>query len=276
MSSPQAANSPYDVRIRRAETLITAKSSAAEILAFYKHIAGFQKDLYSKIAQSEALRRRMRQFDTLRDTLDLTNLLPHYRSFLAVVEKHGPSALSKAASKLAASPTDSWVERLTEYWQNGGLPGRGANAFEEFFSRAFLEPYAAYAVGRLAEPPVVETPRVCPLCGAQPLLGVLRPEGDGGKRCVVCSFCAHEWNFRRIWCAACGEDDEKKLPLYVAQEFPHIRVETCETCKSYLRTIDLTKDGHAVPAVDDLAALPLTLWADERGYSRMQANLLGS
>lgn len=276
MSSPQAAYSPYDVRIRRAEALIKTKSSAVEILAFYGHIASFQKDLYSKIAQSEGSRARLQQFSTLRDAFDLAIVLPHYQSFLALVEKRGPTALAKAASRLAASPTDSWVERLTAYWQDGGLPGRGADAFEEFFPRAFLEPYAAYVAGRTAEPPMLETPRVCPLCGAQPLLGVLRPEGDGGKRCVVCSFCGHEWSFRRIWCAACGENDEKRLPVYVAEELPHIRVETCETCKSYLRTIDLTKDGHAVPVVDDLGALLLTLWAHEHGYSRMQQNLLGS
>src|SRR4029077_17082354 len=109
-----------------------------------------------------------------------------------------------------------------------------------------------------------------------PLLGVLRPEGDGGKRRLLCSFCLQEWDFRRIYCAACGEEDEKKLPVYVAEQFPHVRVESCETCKFYLRTIDLTKDGNAVPIVDDLAAIPLSLWAHEQGYSRLQPNLLGT
>jgi FdhE protein len=55
-----------------------------------------------------------------------------------------------------------------------------------------------------------------------------------------------------------------------------MRVEGCETCKFYLQTVDLTKDGHAVPLVDDLAAIPLTLWAHEHGYSRLQPNLLGT
>jgi len=64
--------------------------------------------------------------------------------------------------------------------------------------------------------------------------------------------------------------------VYVAEQFPHIRVEACETCKVYIRTIDLTKDGHAVPVVDDLAAIPLSLWAQERGFTRMQPNLLGT
>jgi formate dehydrogenase maturation protein FdhE len=38
----------------------------------------------------------------------------------------------------------------------------------------------------------------------------------------------------------------------------------------------LTTDGNAVPMVDDLAAIPLSLWADEHGYTRLQGNLLGT
>jgi FdhE protein len=116
----------------------------------------------------------------------------------------------------------------------------------------------------------------CPRCNALPVLGVLRPEGDSGKRFLVCSFCSLEWEFRRILCANCGEAEEPKLPVFVAEQFPHIRVESCETCKHFLRTIDLTKDGHAIPVVDDLAAVPLSLWAEEHGYTRIQGNLLGT
>jgi FdhE protein len=108
------------------------------------------------------------------------------------------------------------------------------------------------------------------------LLGVLRPEGDGGKRYLQCSFCSQEWEFRRIYCAHCGEEQERKLAVYVAEQFPHIRVETCESCRYFLRTVDLTKDGHAVPIVDDLAAIPLSLWAQENGYKRIQENLFGT
>jgi formate dehydrogenase maturation protein FdhE len=52
-------------------------------------------------------------------------------------------------------------------------------------------------------------------------------------------------------------------------------VETCDTCHCYIKTIDLTKDGRAVPVVDELAAIPLSLWAAENGYSKVRANLLG-
>jgi formate dehydrogenase accessory protein FdhE len=216
------------------------------------------------------------QFGSVREGLDLTLLLPHFRSFLSLVEQNAPNALAAAAREIAALPSESWVALLTAYWELGGVFDQQIWAFAQFFPRAFLQPYAGYLSGRTAVPPVLATPRACPLCGGRPLYGVLRLEGDGGKRCMVCSFCGYEWEFRRILCPTCGEEDEKKLPVYVAEQFPHIRVEACETCKFYVRTIDMTKDGHAVPMVDDLAAIPLTLWAYEHGYSRLQANLLGS
>src|SRR5262249_11454991 len=69
---------------------------------------------------------------------------------------------------------------------------------------------------------------------------------------------------------------EDKLPVFVAEQFPHIRVECCDTCKHYLRTVDLTKNGNAVAEADDLAAIPLTLWAQENGYTRIHTNLLAA
>jgi formate dehydrogenase maturation protein FdhE len=54
-----------------------------------------------------------------------------------------------------------------------------------------------------------------------------------------------------------------------------VRVEACETCHSYIKTVDLTKNGHAVPAVDELAMIPLDLWATKHRYHKIHPNLLG-
>ncbi|MGH9742231.1 MAG: formate dehydrogenase accessory protein FdhE, partial [Candidatus Acidiferrum sp.] len=220
--------------------------------------------------------RKIQRFDSVRDSLDLALILPDFRAFLAIVEQNAPNALAEAARELAGRTSEVWAASLTEYWKIGGRGEEPIGAFEQFFPRALLQPYAAYLARMTAVAPLHETPHACPLCGGQPLLGVLRLEGDGGKRFMVCSFCGYEWAFQRILCPTCGEVEEAKLPVYVAEQFPHIRVEACESCKFFIRTIDLTKDGHAVPVVDDLAALPLTLWADEHGYRRQQSNLLGS
>ena len=92
---------------------------------------------------------------------------------------------------------------------------------------------------------------------------------------MLCSFCLAEWDFRRIVCAGCGEEDYKKLPVYTANDFDYVRVESCETCKQYLKTIDLTKNGLADTVVDEIAGAALDLWAQEQGYSKLELNLVG-
>jgi FdhE protein len=78
----------------------------------------------------------------------------------------------------------------------------------------------------------------------------------------------------RVVCPNCGEEAFDRLPVYTAEDFPHVRIDACDTCRRYLKTIDLTKNGLAVPLVDDIASLPLDLWAGERGYRRLRRNLL--
>jgi FdhE protein len=276
MTATEAGGTEYDARIRRAERLSSQHSFAAEFLDFYGHVATFQKKLRANIASSSGMKSSSALAAELPGPLDLTVLLPHFRGFLSLIERHAPPALQESAHQMSLLPPDSWVASLEAYWEHAGRYDQQVGAFAQFLARAFLEPYAEFRAAQTRHPPVVMTMRVCPLCGARPLMGVLRVEGDSGKRFLLCSFCSEEWEFRRILCPTCGEEAEGKLPVYVAEQLPHIRVETCDTCKFYLRTVDLTKDGHAIPLVDDLAAIPLTLWAHEHGYSRLQPNLLGT
>ncbi len=270
------SQSEYDVRIRRAEWLSAQHSFASEFLDFYKRVATFQKTLRANIAASSSVKSPDALSAELRSPLDLTVVLPHFRGFLSMIEQHAPAALAKAANQMSLLPSDSWIASLEAYWQHAGQYDQQVGAFAQFLPRAFLQPYAESRAALLLQAPMVVTVRVCPLCGARPLSGVLRVEGDSGKRFLLCSFCSQEWEFRRIHCPTCGEQAEGKLPVYVAEQLPHIRVEACDTCKFFLTTVDLTKDGHAIPLVDDLAAIPLTLWAHEHGYSRLQPNLLGT
>jgi FdhE protein len=212
----------------------------------------------------------------LRDDLRTDSLLPYFKDFLELVAAHGPAALAESARQLSTTEPESLATVLQDYWNTSGREDNPNAAFDQFLPRAFLQPFAEHLSGAPAAGEGLGSPSLCPHCGARPVLGVLRQEGDGGKRLLLCSFCLREWEFRRIICATCGEETEKKLPVYVAEQFPYLRVDACDTCKFYLRTVDLTKDGNAVPLVDDIAAIPLSLWAEEHGYSRAQANLLGT
>ena len=276
MTATQTGATEYDARIRRAEWLSSQHAFAAEFLDFYKHVAAFQKMLRANIAASNGVKSRGALSVELRSPLDLTVLLPHFRGFLSTIEQRAPAALAKAAHQMSLLPSDSWIASLEAYWENGGRYDQQVGAFAQFLPRAFLQPYAEFRAALIPKPPMIMTVRLCPLCGARPLMGVLRVEGDSGKRFLLCSFCSQEWEFRRIHCPTCGEEAEGKLPVYVAEQLPHIRVEACDTCKFFITGVDLTKDGHAIPLVDDLAAIPLALWAHEHGYSRLQPNLLGT
>jgi FdhE protein len=90
---------------------------------------------------------------------------------------------------------------------------------------------------------------------------------------LICSFCSTEWPFPRATCPACGETRADALAVYTTPQFEHARVEVCDTCKQYLKSIDLTKDGNAVPVVDELATLPLDLWANRSEYHKLCPNL---
>jgi FdhE protein len=268
--------SNYDARIRRAERLASLHPFAQEVLTFYKRIAEFQKTLWASVVSAGARKAAAGSSSELRNQLRIEALLPHFKNFLHVVAGSAPVTLAECARTLSTEPPEIWSEVLNNYWNENRLDDKPGSAFDQFLPRAFLQPWAETLIGDGGEVEISGSPSLCPLCGARPLLGILRPEGDGGKRFLLCSFCLREWEFRRIFCATCGEETETKLPVYVAEQFSYIRVEACDTCRFYLRTIDMTKDGNAVPLVDDLASIPLSFWAEEHGYSRAQPNLLGT
>jgi FdhE protein len=275
----------FDRRIQRANQLAVALPFAAEGLRFYERLAGFQRSLYVALQEASGTAKAARPPGSLRDELDLGFLLPWFGPYLALVAEIAPSPLAKAAAELAGSTGingsdgTSWEELLTEFWRADPETGSTLPAAEALLAWTFLQGYAEYLADHTEQPAVEalggSTPYLCPACSGRPLVGVLRPLGDGGKRSLICSLCATEWEFRRIVCPACGEESVDKLPVFVAEEVPHVRVEACDTCHCFIKTIDLTKDGRAVPVVDELAAIPLSLWAAERQYTKLAPNLLG-
>jgi len=206
-----------------------------------------------------------------------------------MIQQIAPVPLAHVAAGLAKKGPAGWQQAIEDFW-HGELEltsvmndteevrtgdSLEATASERLLAWIFLQPYAeCLAVNR--EPAIVDgTPSTCPLCGGKPIVGVLRSEGDGAKKSLICMLCAHEWTFRRIYCPACGEEREPQMAFYSAPEISHVRVDVCDTCHTYLKSIDLTKTGLAVPIVDELATIPLDLWAVEHGYRKLQINMLG-
>lgn len=167
-----------------------------------------------------------------------------------------------------APALSSWFPRLAKLVPHIPFPPSGEA--ETFFWNIVKQPYAEH----LRKSSELVGPK-CPSCGSKPVVGVLRGEGDGAKRALICSLCALEWPYRRLICANCGEEDKEKLPVYVAAQMDYVRVEACDTCRTYLKSVDVTKDGFAVPQVDEIATVALNFWADEHGYTKIETNILG-
>jgi formate dehydrogenase maturation protein FdhE len=280
----------WDRRIRRATELTSSYPFAAEGLRFYTRIATFQRSLYADIQKALADSSKVSGHRPLRDELDLFLLLPKVSGFLSLVQQIAPAPLAQTAAGLAQKGPAAWQQAIESFWHGDLETPLGAGAWEQeetgdsreatlaerSLAWIFLQPYAEYLADQREPLAVDGTPSTCPLCGGKPIVGILRPEGDGAKKSLVCMLCAHEWAFRRIYCPACGEEREPQMAYYSAPEIAHVRVDVCDTCHTYLKSIDLTKTGLAVPVVDELATIPLDLWAREHGYEKLQVNLLGT
>jgi len=249
----------WDRRIARASELLQDQSSVTELLKFYQRLVRFQKAVYESVASAS--------------DHDISLLVSHFAGLLALVKEAGSADLKAAASALEQSSAEERLELLTAVWQHEA-ESHDLSAESLFFANALLQPFAEY----LAEnnnSTTESSPPLCPFCGSRPQLAVLRPEGDGGKRFLLCSLCGTEWFFRRVLCPNCAEENKEHLPVFVAQEFDYVRVHACDTCHTYIKSIDLSKNGNAVPVVDELATVSLNLWAQEHNYKKAQPNLFG-
>ncbi|MGI9103070.1 MAG: formate dehydrogenase accessory protein FdhE [Terriglobales bacterium] len=262
----------WEQRIERANELGEVYPFAAEILGFYVAVAQYQKTLFDYVGS--AREKSKLPGVSFRQCLDLPLLLPKFPGFLTVVKQAAPPPLASLAEQIGAEGQARWEKLLANFWSHGEeheLPET-----ESFFARAFLQPYAEYVAGRLPQPPHTGNQATCPVCDCEPVVAVLREEQLGAKRSFVCSFCATEWEFARLICPGCGEDRNDALCVYTSENIEHVRVDACDTCKTYIKAVDLTKNGLAVPIVDELATLPLTLWAQEHGYTKLQPNLMAA
>jgi FdhE protein len=267
--------SKWDQRIQRADELAVAHPFAAEGLRFYKVVATFQKDLYAHIGAARGNGSQKRLASLFDQDLDLPLLMPKFPEFLSGVGALSPRPVADSAENLRSQPAAQSRDLLASYWKTSSDSNPAFSEPEALLTWIFLQPYAEYLANHGEHPPGGDAIALCPFCGGKPLVGVLRPEGDGAKRFLTCALCSTEWPFRRILCPSCGEESVEKLAVYTANEFNHVRVEGCDACRRYIKTVDLTKNGLAVPVVDELATIPLNLWAQEHGYTKLRTNILG-
>lgn len=272
-------------RRRRVAQLRTRHGYARQLLDFYGALLGVQAKVFHEAATAAPSASRLVAYVAevvVPPVLDVS---------LAV----GPERMR---SELIRHLERTDPREMLETW----IRGEDQPLVERFLSRAALEPVleaVAEVRGACLGP---RDERHCPQCGGQPQLSYSAPAPENlasGRRFLQCARCGSTWGYARMQCPGCGEDNSAKLPIFNERGttsgergslirglsrpdpsahgavFPHVRIEACETCRQYLLSFDLEVDRETVPLVDEIGALPLDLYARDRGFTKITHNLMG-
>jgi FdhE protein len=106
----------------------------------------------------------------------------------------------------------------------------------------------------------------CPVCGSLPSLSLLR--GEGGKRYLLCSYCGYQWRIDRIFCPFCNNQEQGSLQYFYGEGEESYRIDLCDKCHQYIKTIDYKNLEESDPSLEDLATLHLDILASQKGYKR--------
>jgi formate dehydrogenase maturation protein FdhE len=286
---PAVAADPWTERRRRAADLAARWPFAAEVLEFYRALAGVQAEVYEAAVADRVDPGRVPAYTAAR-------ALPPVRD---VTISHAPEKLARAAA--GASP-GRWEEAVRVWLADGDLP-----PVDRYLVRAAAGPVLE-ALGEDAGKacPGAREDRRCPRCGGPPQVSLFAPSAEDfvtPRRYLECARCAWRWPCARMTCAACGELETRQLPIFAEEGtmlvetagtvvrgaggatpaapagyvpfFPHMSVHGCRSCGRYLLNVDLSRDARAVPVVDDIAAIPLSLYAAEHGFVKVVPNLMG-
>jgi len=106
----------------------------------------------------------------------------------------------------------------------------------------------------------------CPVCGSLPLISELKGEG---QRYFLCSFCGFNWPGERLKCPYCENTDHEKLHFLYAEGQEAYRVDLCDKCKQYIKTVDSRKlDYEPDLNLEDIVTIHLDIIASEKGYKK--------
>lgn len=290
----------WSERRRRAGELSERWPFATEVLGFYSALLDVQERAF------EATRERRPAATQIGEFVGEI-AFPHV---VAVSVDRGPERLGMlVVERFHAADASALAER----WLRGDELDAVERYLARASASPVLEALDQATLAQLCTGPRDELH--CPACGGVPQVSYFAASSEDlvtGHRYLECSRCVTAWPCSRLQCPACGEAETAKLLVYneigslerelsgnvikhgipgVAQasagigttpgrmpadlRFPHMRIDGCTSCRRYVLNVDLGRDGRAVPAVDELAALPLDLYAKELDLTKITPNLMG-
>ena len=280
MAHIAVAAGPFADRRGRSAELRSRHVFAVEILDFYSALLDVQEQ-----AHQEAISLRPSAVDLVAYVAE--RVLPAVANVSLAA---GPAPLRDAIGVRLESADP---REIVAAW----VGGEQQAVVDRFLARASLGPVlealgpdmAASCIG-------LRDQQHCPSCGGPPQLSYFAIAGEdlaAGGRFLLCARCSTSWGYARMTCPGCGESSSSRLPIFSEEGtasgergsvvrglegrplFSHIRIEACDSCRRYLLSIDLAADPASIPEVDEMAALPLDLYARERGFSKIIPNVMG-
>ncbi|HET7292875.1 MAG TPA: formate dehydrogenase accessory protein FdhE [Vicinamibacteria bacterium] len=245
----------FERRAARASALAASAEAAREVLSFAAGLLRAQ----GRVARGLAEAHRRHPL-TGRLAADAPRVVEACEAVLRFAAGTGLPGLAPAAQVTARD--------LVAYWKSDA---------DGYVARTVLRSYVEVLLAAGVVPEARARPAGCPRCGGPPWVGARRPgpEGDGAARLLCCALCGGEWSIARVRCAACPETDPERLPSFSSETQRGARIEACDTCRRYVKSIDLSLEAEAIPEIDDLASPALDLWAKGQGYGRLEPGLAG-
>jgi len=111
----------------------------------------------------------------------------------------------------------------------------------------------------------------CPTCGALPAMAQLVGLEHGRMRFLCCGQCGTNWNYPRVGCPFCGNEDDQRMGHLAVEGEPVLRVDYCEVCSGYLKTYNGA--GSESLFLADWTSLHLDIAACDRGLRRFAESL---
>ena len=94
---------------------------------------------------------------------------------------------------------------------------------------------------------------------------------EGARRMLACALCGGEWPFAASSAPPASRRTRSSSRPFRRRRTPTVRIEACETCRRYVKSIDLSEDARPIPEVDDLAQpLDGSLGGREQGFERIE------
>jgi FdhE protein len=210
---------------------------------------------------------------------DLTRPKEYFNSLISIAEKRMPEVAQNIIDIIKSKQFD-WEKMIrasfeckVEETNPQGFPA--AREAEEsidlidLFAEESLRPEFEIIAEKYGE--LVEKSKwsegYCPICGKEPKIGEIRKDEDG-KRYLFCHQCGCKWNFSRIKCPFCGNDEQHSLAYFEVEGDERYRVDVCNKCRRYIKTVELPKSSEEPDLdIEDIATLHLDMIAFDEGYS---------